>query len=185
MCRSEGIGSNVKQPVCWRLLTTLPVTAFEEALMIIEWYSCRWMIEEVFRILKKEGFNIEASELGTGKSIRKLCLLTLDAIIKIFQMRICLEIDEGEPLPSNICLTEEQIECIEKQCNIMEGKTQKQKNPYRKSTLQYATWVIARLGGWKGYASQRKPGITTLWIGLKIFYNIFNGWTQAKNVYTR
>ena len=177
--------SKAKQPVCWRLLTTLPITAFEEALMIIEWYSCRWMIEEVFRILKKEGFDIEASELGTGKSVRKLCLLTLDAIIKIFQMRICLEIDEGEPLPASICFTEEQIECIEMQCNIMEGKTQKQKNPYSKSTLQYATWLIARLGGWKGYASQRKPGITTLWIGLKIFYNIFNGWTQAKDVYTR
>jgi hypothetical protein len=74
-------GSTVKQPVCWRLLTTVPVTSFEEAMMIIEWYSWRWMIEEVFRMLKKEGFDIEASELGTGKSVRKLSLLILDAII--------------------------------------------------------------------------------------------------------
>ncbi len=178
-------GSTVKQPVCWRLLTTIPVTAFEEALMIIEWYGCRWMIEEVFRILKKEGFNIEASELGTGKSVRKLCLLMLDAIIKVFQMRICLEIDEGEPLPASICFTEEEMQCIERQCSNLEGKTQKQKNPYDKSSLQYATWVIARLGGWKGYASERKPGITTLWIGMKHFNNTFKGWTLARDVYTR
>ena len=71
-----------------RLLTTIPVTTLSEALMIIEWYSWRWIIEEVFRILKKEGFNIEASELESGRSIKKLCLLMLDAIIKIFQMRI-------------------------------------------------------------------------------------------------
>ena len=178
-------GSTVKQPICWRLLTTIPVTTFEEAMMIIEWYSWRWMIEEVFRILKREGFNIEASELGTGKSIRKLSLLILDAIIKIFQMRICLEIDEGEPLPASICLNEEEVQCIEMQCNKLEGKTEKQKNPYRKSTLKYATWVIARLGGWKGYASERKPGITTLWIGIKNFNNTFKGWTMARDVYTR
>jgi fructose-specific phosphotransferase system component IIB len=178
-------GSKVKQSVCWRLLTTLPVTAFEEALMIIEWYSWRWMIEEVFRILKKEGFNIEASELGTGKSVRKLCLLMLDAIIKIFQMRICLDIGEGEPLPASMCFSEEEIQCIETQCKDLEGRTEKQRNPYTKGTLQYVTWVIARLGGWKGYASERKPGTTTLWIGLKHFNNTFKGWTLARDVYTR
>ena len=62
------------------------------------------------------------------------------------------------------------MKCADMQCKKMEGKTEKLKNPYKKSTLQYATWVIARLGGWKGYASERKPGITTLWIGLEKFY---------------
>jgi hypothetical protein len=41
------------------------------------------------------------------------------------------------------------------------------------------------LGGWKGYASERKPGITTLWIGIERFYNIFKGWKLARDVYTR
>lgn len=179
------VGSTVKQPVCWRLITTVPIGSFEEAMIIIEWYSWRWMIEEVFRILKKEGFDIEASELGTGKSVRKLSLLILDAIIKIFQMRISLDEDEGEPLPSSTCFTEEEMQCIETQCNKLEGKTEKQKNPYKKSTLQYATWVIARLGGWKGYAKARKPGLTTLWLGLKAFFHSFEGWQLAKDVYTR
>lgn len=40
--------------------------------------------EEVFRILKKEGFNIESSELAQGKAIRKLSLLMLETIIKLF-----------------------------------------------------------------------------------------------------
>jgi len=44
--------------------------------------------------------------------------------------------------------------------------------------------VIARLGGWKGYASKRKPGITTLWIGLEKFYDTCNGWMLAKDVST-
>ena len=48
----------------------------------------RWIIEEVFRILKKKGFNIEGSELAQGKAVRKLCLLMLETIIKLFLMQI-------------------------------------------------------------------------------------------------
>ena len=70
---------------------------------------------------------------------------------------------------------------MELQCKKLEGNTQKQKNPYPKSSLRYATWVIARLGGWKGYASERKPGITTLWIGLERYYNSFEGYLLMKN----
>ena len=178
------MGTAVKQPVCWHLLTTIPVTTLEEAMLIIEWYSWRWMIEEVFRILKKEGYDIEASELESGGSVRKLSLLMLDAIIKIFQMRIAWEEPE-EGLSAAISFTEIEMECIDMQCKKMEGKTEKQKNPYKKGSLKYATWVIARLGGWKGYASERKPGITTLWIGLEKFYNIFDGWMLAIDVSTR
>jgi hypothetical protein len=174
-----------KGGICWRLLTTLPINTLESARMIIEWYSWRWMIEEVFRILKKEGFDIEASELGSGTSVKKLCLLTLDAIIKIFQMRIAYEEDETDGLPAEMCFEEPEVELLEKQSKKLEGKTEKQKNPYRVSSLRYAAWVIARLGGWKGYVRARKPGITTLWIGLKKFYDIYNGFVIGKDVSTR
>ena len=176
---------SAKKGVCWRLLTTIPITTVEHAMMVIEWYSWRWMIEEVFRIMKKEGFDVEASELGCGTSVKKLCLLVLDAIIKLFQMNIAYMTDEEDQIPDSFCFEEEQIECLQMQNTKLEGKTKKQKNPYRKGSLRYATWVIARLGGWKGYASERKPGITTLWIGIEKFYNIFKGWKLARDVYTR
>ncbi len=50
------INTSASQPVCWRINTSLPVTNIAEALRVIEWYSWRWMIEEVFRIAKEEGF---------------------------------------------------------------------------------------------------------------------------------
>jgi hypothetical protein len=171
--------------ICWRLLTTLKVTTFEEALMVIEWYSWRWMIEEVFRILKKEGFDIEASELESGSSIKKLSLLILDSIIRIFQMKIAYEADEEGEIAANVCFDEGELECMEMQCKKLEGSTQKQRNPYKKSSLRYATWVIARLGGWKGYATERRPGITTLWIGLEKFFDTYNGYMLFKDVSTR
>jgi hypothetical protein len=64
---AKEVGEYIENPICWRLLTTKKVEDFPTALLCIEWYTCRWIIEEVFRILKKEGFNIDASELTQGK----------------------------------------------------------------------------------------------------------------------
>jgi hypothetical protein len=172
------------QTINWKILTTLPVINIEEALCITEWYSWRWIIEEIFRILKEEGYNIEASELESAKSIKKLTLLMLTTITKLLQMRYCYSIPEGETLESIMCFNEKQQECLEHQCISLEGKTEKLKNPYPINSLARATWVIARLGGWKGYKTERSPGITTLWIGLQRFYDIFEGWSLSKNVYT-
>ena len=179
------INSNSKSLINWKLLTTCPITNIEDALLVIQWYSWRWMIEEVFRILKKEGYNIEASELESPKAVRKLSLFMLSTITKLFQMRYCYHIPEGENLESMMCFSEQEIECLDIQCTILEGKTKKRQNPFPKESLSHVTWIIARLGGWKGYKSERPPGITTLWIGLMRFYDIFEGWKMYKDVYTR
>jgi hypothetical protein len=85
-----------EEPVLWRLYTTWPVETFEDACEVIEWYRCRWFIEEVFKVLKKECFNIEASELESGWAIRKLTIMMLDTIIKLFQMAIAYELRKGK-----------------------------------------------------------------------------------------
>ena len=52
----------------------------------------------------------------------------------------------------------------------VEGKTAKQKNPYPKENLAWATWIIARLGGWQGYRSSKgPPGPICLRRGLQRF----------------
>ena len=62
----------------------------------------------------------------------------------------------------------------------MEGKTEKQKNQLPRNQLSWAAWVIARLGGWKGYQSQPPPGPITMKRGLDKFatlleaYRLFN-----------
>ena len=57
----------------------------------------------------------------------------------------------------------------------MEGRTQKLKNPYPVDSLAFATWVIARLGGWSGYRSRKPPGPITIINGLTKFHNIMEG----------
>ena len=67
----------------------------------------------------------------------------------------------------------------------MEGKTEALKNPFPTGKLNNAVWILSRMGGWKGYASQRKPGMTTMFNGLKKFYDTYQGWSLQKDVGTR
>ena len=173
-----------KDPICWRLLTTLQIDCLNRALDCIEWYSWRWTIEEVFKILKKEGFNIEGSELESAQAIRKMTLMILEVVIKLFLMRMAYNEPELK-IDTSSCFTAEEQVCLEQQIKSLEGKTEKQKNPYPKKDLKRYSWVIARLGGWKGFASERKPGITTFWNGLKYFKILMEGWEVHKNVSTR
>lgn len=183
---AKEITDAVKDPVHWRLITTCPVENLQSAKQVIDWYNCRWMIEEVFRVLKKECYNIEGSELEQGWAIRKLSIMILDTIIKLFQMLIVYNIEEGEPcLNSDIAFEKEEIECLQSINKKMQGNTEKLSNIYDVYKLKGAVWVIARLGGWKGYASQRKPGATTLIKGLQKFYNYYEGASLNRDVGTR
>ena len=153
--------------------------------MVIEWYTCRWVIEEVFRLLKKEGFDIERSEMESGWAIRKLCILLLDTILKILQMHMAYHMPEGYHPDIGLCFDNQQQECLGAMNKIAEGKTTALQNPFKPTELRWATWVIARNGGWKGYQSQQPPGMTTIWRGLQKFYNIYEGWNLLKDVGTR
>lgn len=33
---------------------------------MVEWYGVRWYVEQLFRLLKKQGFGIEETELESG-----------------------------------------------------------------------------------------------------------------------
>jgi hypothetical protein len=181
---AKEIGENIDNPICWKLLTTMKILDLDNALQCIEWYTCRWIIEEVFRVLKKEGFNIEASELGSAKSIRKLSLMMMETIVKLFLMQIAYNMPEVE-IESRSCFSEKELECLEYQMIKLEGKTEKLKNPYIEKDLKRYVWAIARLGGWKGYASARKPGITTFSIGIQKFSAIMEGWQLFLDMSTR
>jgi hypothetical protein len=162
----------------WRLYTSHEVGEQEAAEKILGYYRKRWIIEEVFRALKSEGVNYEASELESGKGLRKLLVMAFMVAIQILQLKQAR--DGMSDQEASLVFSEEQAECMEDLLPKFEGKTEKQKNPWPSRTLAWASWIIGRLGGWKGYRSQRPPGVITLYEGLTRFHDIFQGWTLAK-----
>jgi hypothetical protein len=167
--------------IYWRLYTTHPVSSANEAIQIIEWYKQRWYIEQLFRLLKLQCFQIENSQLETGWAVRKLTMLAMLAALRIIQMMLAYEDDNEQPI-EEVFTKDEQI-CMDQANKKLEGATEKLCNPHQPQTLKWATWIIARLGGWKGYTSQRKPGPVVLHRGFIKFYQLYEGWLLAQRFF--
>lgn len=166
-----------KDKICWRILTTHCIDNYDQAIDIIDLYRKRWHIEQLFRLLKKQGFEMEESELETGWALRKLTVLALNASLRIMQLMHATEDENAQPLSEVFSDTEQK--CLQQANRQLNGNTQKQSNPYKPQSLIWARWIIARLGGWKGYTSQRNPGPITLKRGLDNFNQMYYGWCLA------
>jgi hypothetical protein len=143
-------------PVHWRLLTTRPVEDIAEAWATVDLYRKRWAIEQLFRTLKTQGFDIEGVRIEASQPRDKLVTAALIAAVAVQQL---VHGRDGGPGPSRLCtdvFQPEDIPLLDAYCARLEGKTQRQKNPHAKGSLAYAAWVCARLGGWTGYYG--KPG---------------------------
>lgn len=168
-----------EEPVIWRIITTCKVSDWLDAVTIVYWYTLRWLIEEYFGLHKSKGLNIEQAELATGYGLRKLGIMTMQATVKVMQLKQARDEQESQ-MPIEVTFDEKEQECLNELLPQLEGSTTKLKNPHSKHLLVWATWIIARLGGWKGYESQRPPGLTTLSKGLERFERIYQGWALAK-----
>jgi hypothetical protein len=161
---------NGETPVLWVLLTTHPVENAEQAAQIVQWYCWRWVIEQVFRTLKSKGLNIENSELETFERLANLATLALLSAVQIMQLVQARNGKTSQPISD--AFNQLEIALFHQLNPTLEGNTEKQKNPHPPDSLAFASWVIARLGGWKGLASQRPPGPITMKIGLQQFQSI-------------
>lgn len=163
----------------WRLICSDKIQTTEQALQQVELYRNRWKIEEFFKLLKTDGFDIEGTELTKGKTIRKLTLLIMEASIKILKLKAARSGESQEKI--NSVFDEDEIECIKLLNKKYEGKTEKKKNPFEEESLSYASWVIARIGGWKEYYDKnRPPGSKTFIWGLEKFDAIVLGYKINK-----
>lgn len=170
----------IKQPLCWRLLTTIKTESFEDAIAIIKRYKQRWYIEQLFRLLKKQGYQIEESQLTTGWAIRKLFVLIVGSAVRIMQLYLSYNREECQSTTEVFSI--EEIECLETIEKKHIKTSAKTNNPYLKEKLSWACWIIARLGGWKGNQKQRPPGPILIKEGLEKFEMIFQGWKLAKQL---
>src|SRR5215216_1495739 len=158
---------NGAEPVHWLLLTTHSIANAADAWRIVSWYKQRWIIEQLFRSLKNQGLRIEDSQIESAEALIKLVAIATKAaciVIQLVQAR-----NGGEQLSVKCAFTPEEIEVLAAINKTMKGRTELQKNPHRPHTLQWAAWIIAKLGGWTGYASHRPPGPITFHNGMARF----------------
>jgi hypothetical protein len=166
-----------EQPVHWILLTDHEVSDVEAALTVTGWYQQRWQIEQLFRILKRQGLDIEASQLEEADELLKLACLATQVAARTLQLVNAR--DGNTKQPASDAFDEEEVTVLGKLQEKLEGKTPRQKNPHPATSMAWASWIIARLGGWKAGAREAKPGPITMLHGLQRFESMVQGWQLA------
>jgi len=177
-----GAGSDGARPVHWRLLTTREVGTVADALEIAEIYAKRWKIEEIFRTMKRKGFDVESLRIGEEAPRNRLILACLLAAAVVLQMTAARDGSaDGRALrPLTDAFDPEDRPLLEAISRDLEGRTERQKNPHPKGSLAFATWVCARLGGWTGYYG--KPGPIVILSGWTEFQTLKHGAYLASHI---
>ncbi len=155
-----------QEPVEWMLLTSLPVTTFEQACLVADYYAVRWQIEIYFKVLKS-GCQVEKLQLETADRI-KPCL----ALYQIVAWRVLYATMLGR-------------ECPELSCEVLfssaEWKAvwtvQKQEPlPQHAPTLGVFMKLVGELGGHTGQPWDGPLGPKRLWIGLQRTTDFGHAW---------
>lgn len=150
-------------PICWVLLTSLPVETFEDAWQIIEDYEHRWLIEEYHKVLKT-GCRLELHALRTAERLEPLIGLISVIGTRLFQLKLVgrnqTDAKAATHVPSSW------LKCL------------KLARPKLKLTgMSVYTFFreLAKLGGFLGRKGDGEPGWQTVWHGYKKLHSLLDG----------
>ena len=163
------------EPILWSLLTSHVIDEAAQAWRVVDWHRQRWIIERFFRTLKKQGLQIEDSQIESADRLLKLFALAAQAAITTLQL---VQARDGlSSLPAMLAFSQAEIAALDALNKTKYApRTPRQKNPHRAFSLPWAAWIVARMGGWDGYPSSRPPGPITFKTGLDVLKPLAVGW---------
>jgi hypothetical protein len=154
-----------EDPICWMLVTTLPIETDEDVQRIIRCYCVRWQIEIFFRTLKV-GCRIEHRRFESISRI--LNCLTMMSVVSWRLMYICYIGRECPDIESEVIFEPSEWKSV---YTILGLDFPKQGCPKLNDVVR----AIAQLGGFVD-RPRNEPGTQTLWVGLQRCYDLSNAW---------
>lgn len=154
---NEENSQNIKNPIRWRLFTTISINSLEDAIKCVHFYALRWLIER-FHFTLKSGCKIQELQLETADRIERAINL-----YSIIAWRIMFITYMGRTDPASACI---------KILNISEWKAlycfinKSTHLPKTTPTTKEAILMLAKLGGFLGRKSDKNPGLKVIWGGL-------------------
>jgi hypothetical protein len=165
LCEETNPPAGDEEPICWLLVTTLPIETDEDVQRVIRSYCIRWQIEVFFRTLKS-GCRIEYRRFETVERVFN-CLAFL-SIVAWRLMYICHMGRECPDIECEVIFEPSEWKSVYVTLGIEFPET-------GCPTLNEVIRAIARLGGFMD-RPKNEPGTQTLWVGLQRCYDLSNAW---------
>lgn len=161
-----------EEPLCWLLLTTLPIDTIENIKRIITLYSQRWSIEIFFKVLKS-GCKIDSRRFQESDRIENFIAF---AMIVAWKVMLITYLPREYPEASCSLLFTE----IEWKLIYMRVYENKGSLPQEEPTLKEISVLVAMLGGYQ--KRKEPPGIQTTWRGFVRVIDMVYGYELTKKI---
>jgi hypothetical protein len=154
------------QAIEWKLVTREPADTPEQILTIVDYYRCRWPIEEFNKALKT-GCRVEARQLVDVAALLNVVALFVPIAWSILHLRALA--NSPNPPPAAAVLSPIQMAVI-----MAHPKTKKRFKDVSSPTARDALYAVAALGG--HLKRNGRPGWLTLFRGYKTLTELALGW---------
>lgn len=153
-------------PVEWMLFTSLPIENAEQVRQIVQYYTVRWMIEILFRVLKS-GCRVEERRFDQMDR-----LLTCLAVYLIVAWRTLYVCRLGRSCPDITC--EAIFEPAE--WKSVWKVVRREDPPQTPPCLAEMVSLVAQLGGYVNRKRGNPPGPQTVWQGMQRMHDLALCW---------
>jgi hypothetical protein len=156
-------------PLEWLLLTSVPVEHLADALERLDWYTCRWKVEEYHKCLKT-GCRMELSQLRTGPRLKRLLGFLAILAVRMLQLRDLARTSPDQPALRTV------------QPILVQFMAQHDQLDPRTMTTKTFWHAVAKLGGFPDRRSDGEPGWKRLWDGWMQLLSWVEGARLASNL---
>ena len=160
-----------RKPICWKLLTDLPVEDLESAIEKVDWYAQRWKIETFHKVLKS-GCRAEDAKLRTAERLTNLIAVFCIIAWRVFWL--CMVNRVSPDLPAKLVFTDTELKLLQ---HLVPAKA----SSARKTVGDFLI-RLAKLGGYLGRTRDAPPGNMVLWRGMTRLTDIQIGFELHQQV---
>jgi Transposase DNA-binding/Transposase DDE domain len=157
-----------QEPVDWLLYTTEPLETVPQIEAVVDYYRCRWQIEELNKALKT-GCVVQERRLESLDALTTMLALSLPIAVELLALRTLARADSKSP--ASTVLTTQQLAALR---HISHRPLPK------RPTVQDALWCIAGLGG--HIKNNGAPGWQVLQRGMEKFVAFAAGWCAREEL---
>jgi hypothetical protein len=151
--REVSAPAGVKEPLHWKLLTSLPCHTLTQVLRVAGRYAARWWIEEYHKALKS-GAGVEESQLERAERLESLIAVLAVVAVRLLNIKM-LARAKPETFEAAASFGPEMLA-------LLEQKLGPPKDGWTNRNVIIAT---ARLGGFLARKHDGLPGWQTIWRG--------------------
>ena len=139
----------VKEPLEWILLTNVAVQTFEDACQRLDWYACRWIIEEYHKAMKT-GCGIETMEFTKQERLEPAIALVSVLAISLLTLRDTSRRSDADRRLARELIPAEYVTVL---------SAWRFQMPARDLTVHEFCFALARLGGHQNRKHDHPPGL--------------------------